>query len=188
MRWWQGEVPHQCSGRGAVLVNSIHALWIVLLCLLTAGCSKPVVLDGEGSKRCTVSTNMNAADVLAACGLPTSMRYQPKIVGRWYVAELCSAPAYVYGSNAVAFGCDETVAYVQDLSHSDRGLLEPNAALLFDEISRGRHVAAAVAALGHATLSTDEKAQAATLLASIDKTDQFTARSVDRALLSIRGK
>jgi hypothetical protein len=82
---------------------------------LTAFCSRWKLHPANG-RTCTVIKGQMVADVFAACGEPEEAGTQPKAFGSggsFLNPQICSAPAYSYGTRAVLFGCDGTVATVQ---------------------------------------------------------------------------
>jgi len=81
----------------------------------TVGCSSWDLTSAAG-RRCVVNKGQATSEVFEACGLPDASATQPKAFSRGKsILEpvACSAPAYIYGSDAVVLDCNGKVAGVE---------------------------------------------------------------------------
>jgi hypothetical protein len=85
-------------------------------------------LTSVAGRQCVVRKGQTVADVFEACGVPDRSATQPKALspGKSLLEPVvCSAPAYLYGRDAVLFDCNGAVAGVEAADGSGLVLDQP---------------------------------------------------------------
>ena len=131
-----------------------QCLVVVLAVVVTIGCSRSFIIYETENGRCEIRGKATAEEIVATCGIPDGLHWQAR-TGSLFSWEMCSAPVYLYGPAAIAFGCDGHPAMI--LSSDDGGLLEESLDDVLTSASSGRHVAAALGELRHRRLSSTER-------------------------------
>jgi hypothetical protein len=155
---------------------------------LLSACGNATVLIGESGRSCNVEAGTTTQELFDACGLPEGFRQQPKLQQGFIFTKTCSAPAFRYGDQVVALGCDGTVAFVEPAEPFWRTLAEAGADDLILELS-GTNAAAAAIELTRISLSEKQKGAAIAKLREAESGPPSTLRrAAELALRSISQK
>jgi hypothetical protein len=95
--------------------------WLVVVLMVsgTIGCTRSFTINQTENGRCEFRGDATPKEIVAACGIPDGLRWLPK-TGRLLRLEMCSAPAYLYGPSAVAFGCEGHPAMILSADDGER--------------------------------------------------------------------
>jgi hypothetical protein len=157
-----------------------------LTCLLCGCGSRQATLSGATGSACTVRTGMSVSEILAACGPPDGLRYQPKLYEGWINAEVCSAPAFLYGDRVLGIGCRSTLSFIGDKDKSWPALSALTADDLIAELDKG-HAAAAAVELSRLPLNDHQVRAAVTALRRLTTARDAVSRdAASRALAAIQ--
>ena len=118
----------------------------ILLVLASSGCG-PREFAGGRTAMCRLGRGASATEVLNECGIPSGLRYQPKLSEGLLRPRICSAPVYVYPGAMVAFGCSGQVSELSVGNPPSPLGIDLGIKGLESEITEGRHAEASIVGL-----------------------------------------
>src|SRR5262245_25945069 len=106
-----GTMRARIPPKGLGLVLAVAAVAITLGVAVTVWPRHWRVVNQGGSLLWTISRGWSSREVATACGAPSKVGDQPKVVQSW--KQFCSAPCELRGRNVIFYDCEGTVAQVE---------------------------------------------------------------------------